>query len=81
VRKGKKPIRVTRRVAIAGAPDRPAAEALYLELRRVAERHGIAVTSLRIAPIETSRHPHPPSPPTGGRGARTRAGATVTLSR
>jgi hypothetical protein len=56
VRKRSKRSRVIRRVAIAGAPDRAAAEALYLELRRLAERHGIAVSPLCIAPTG-SRHP------------------------
>lgn len=43
--------RVTRQVEIAGAPDRPAAEALYLELRRLAERHGVTLRALRIVPL------------------------------
>jgi hypothetical protein len=57
VRKRAKRSRVIRKVAIAGAPDRAAAEALYLELRRLAARHGIAVSPLRIAPIGACRHP------------------------
>jgi hypothetical protein len=57
VRKRSKRSRVIRRVAIAGAPDRAAAEALYLELRRLAERRGIAVSPLRIAPTGSRRPP------------------------
>jgi hypothetical protein len=50
VRKRKKRSLAARRVAIAGAPDRAAAEALYLELRRLAGSRGITVRALRIEP-------------------------------
>ena len=39
---------VGERIALSGNLDRQSAEALQLELRRLARRHGIAIKSARI---------------------------------
>lgn len=40
------------RFEITGDLDRQAAEALELELRRLAQRHGVEITELRIETVE-----------------------------
>ena len=39
------------RIEITGPLDRPAAEALWLEIRRLAERHGVEVGEFRIEEV------------------------------
>jgi len=47
-------------VAIIGCLDRRTAEALSLELRAVAKRHGLTLGPVQVLPAD------PPAPPAGG---------------
>jgi hypothetical protein len=46
--------RTIRRIEITGDMDRHAAEALYLELRRLAQRHGLEVADVRVDKVGES---------------------------
>lgn len=45
------PPEVVHRIGITGDPDRQAIEALYLEIRQLAKRYGVAIKAFRIVKV------------------------------
>ena len=47
-------VEAVHRIEITGSLDRHSAEALQIEIRRLAKRHGIAIKTMRLARVQRS---------------------------